>query len=161
MTKKIKPCLWHTTFSSTYSILWKTSEVKYTTNNFDYKEEEGVMEVFMILLIFFLFNVIWTFFSGKRKRVSDSRIDQQLRIKQTLMEQRALKNVNNCWNTNIYSYLETSGGQSSNIYLNFWTPVLIRHMQQFKTVVFLHWCLMHADCCSIHYCVYSIPNPQH
>ncbi len=25
-----------------------------------------------------------------------------------------LKNVNNCWNTNIYSYLETSGGQSSN-----------------------------------------------
>ena len=34
------------------------------------------------------------------------------------MEQRALKNVNNCLNTNIYSYLETSGGQSSNPYLN-------------------------------------------
>ncbi len=34
------------------------------------------------------------------------------------MEQRALKSVNNCLNTNIYSYLETSGGQSSNIYLN-------------------------------------------
>ncbi len=30
------------------------------------------------------------------------------------MEQNALKNVNNCLNTNIYSYLETSGGQSSN-----------------------------------------------
>jgi hypothetical protein len=29
-----------------------------------------------------------------------------------------LKNVNNCLNTNIYSYLETSGGQSCNIYLN-------------------------------------------
>ncbi len=29
-----------------------------------------------------------------------------------------LKNINNCLNTNIYSYLETSGGQSSNIYLN-------------------------------------------
>jgi hypothetical protein len=29
-----------------------------------------------------------------------------------------LKNVNNCLNTNIYSYLETSGGQSSNLYLN-------------------------------------------
>jgi hypothetical protein len=34
------------------------------------------------------------------------------------MEQRALKIVNNCLNTNIYSYLETSGGQSSNLYLN-------------------------------------------
>jgi hypothetical protein len=34
------------------------------------------------------------------------------------MEQHALKNVNNCLNTNIYSYLETYGGQSSNPYLN-------------------------------------------
>jgi len=34
------------------------------------------------------------------------------------MEQRTLKNVNNCLNTNIYSYFETSGGQSSNLYLN-------------------------------------------
>jgi hypothetical protein len=34
------------------------------------------------------------------------------------MEQYALKNVSNCLNTNIYSYLETSGGQSSNPYLN-------------------------------------------
>ncbi len=33
------------------------------------------------------------------------------------MEQRALKNVNNYLNTNIYSYLETSGSQNSNIYL--------------------------------------------
>ncbi len=33
------------------------------------------------------------------------------------MEQHALKNVNNCLNTNIYSYLETSGGQTSNLYL--------------------------------------------
>jgi hypothetical protein len=32
------------------------------------------------------------------------------------MEQRAFKNVNTCLNTNIYSYLETSGGQSSNPY---------------------------------------------
>jgi hypothetical protein len=29
-----------------------------------------------------------------------------------------IKNANNCLNTNIYSYLETSGGQSSNLYLN-------------------------------------------
>jgi hypothetical protein len=35
-----------------------------------------------------------------------------------LMEQRTLKNVNNSLNTNIYSFLETSGGQSSNLYLN-------------------------------------------
>ncbi len=28
------------------------------------------------------------------------------------MEQHTLKNVNNCLNTNIYSYLETSGGHS-------------------------------------------------
>ncbi len=34
------------------------------------------------------------------------------------MEQHTLKNVNNYLNTNIYSYLETSGGQSSNLYLN-------------------------------------------
>ncbi len=34
------------------------------------------------------------------------------------MEQRTLKKVNNYLNTNIYSYLETSGGQSSNPYLN-------------------------------------------
>jgi hypothetical protein len=34
------------------------------------------------------------------------------------MEQRTLKNVNNCLNTNIYSFLMTSGGQKSNLYLN-------------------------------------------
>jgi hypothetical protein len=34
------------------------------------------------------------------------------------MKQLALKNVSDCLNTNIYSYLETSGGQSSNLYLN-------------------------------------------
>jgi hypothetical protein len=33
-------------------------------------------------------------------------------------KQHALKKVNNGWNTNVYSYLETSGGQSSNPYLN-------------------------------------------
>ncbi len=35
-----------------------------------------------------------------------------------IMEQHALKNVNNCLNVNICSYLETSRGQSSNLYLN-------------------------------------------
>jgi hypothetical protein len=33
------------------------------------------------------------------------------------MGQHALKNVNNCLNSKIYSYLETSSGQSSNLYL--------------------------------------------
>ncbi len=32
------------------------------------------------------------------------------------MEQHALKNVNNCLNTNIYYYLETPGGESYNLY---------------------------------------------
>jgi hypothetical protein len=44
------------------------------------------------------------------------------------MEEHALKNVNDCLNTDIYSYLETSGGQSFNLYLivaHFSTPVLI------------------------------------
>jgi hypothetical protein len=34
------------------------------------------------------------------------------------MEQHALKKGNTCLNTNIYSYLETSSGQSSNLCLN-------------------------------------------
>ncbi len=33
------------------------------------------------------------------------------------MEQHILRNVNNYLNTNIYSYLETLGGKSSNLYL--------------------------------------------
>ncbi len=57
------------------------------------------------------------------------------------------KNVSNCLNINIYSYLETTGGQRSDLYFNivhFSTPVLIRHLWQLKTVVFLHWCLLCA-----------------
>jgi hypothetical protein len=34
------------------------------------------------------------------------------------MEQRTLKNVNGYLNTNIYSYLAASGGQSSYLFLN-------------------------------------------
>jgi hypothetical protein len=34
------------------------------------------------------------------------------------MGQCVLKNANNYLNTNIYSYLATSGSQSSNLYLN-------------------------------------------
>jgi hypothetical protein len=39
-------------------------------------------------------------------------------FKRITMEQRVLKNVNTCLNTNIYSNLETFGGQSSYLYLN-------------------------------------------
>ncbi len=60
-----------------------------------------------------------------------------------LMEQHTLKNVKKCFNTNIYSFLETSGGQSSNLHLNL-TSVLIRHLWQLKTVVFMHWFVIHA-----------------
>jgi hypothetical protein len=63
------------------------------------------------------------------------------------MEQHTLKKVSNCLNTNIYSYLEISGVQSSNLYLNvvhFLTQVLIRHLWKLKTLVFLHWCLIHV-----------------
>jgi hypothetical protein len=61
------------------------------------------------------------------------------------MVQCALKNVNNCLTSNIYSYLETSGGQRYCLYLDavhFLTPVLIRHLWHLKTVVFLHWGLI-------------------
>jgi hypothetical protein len=34
------------------------------------------------------------------------------------MEHRTFKNVNNCFNTHIYSYLETSGSKRFNLYLN-------------------------------------------
>ena len=34
------------------------------------------------------------------------------------LEQRALNNLNYCLNTNIYPYLDISGGQSYNLYLN-------------------------------------------
>jgi hypothetical protein len=61
------------------------------------------------------------------------------------MEQHALKNVNNCLNTDIYSYLETSGGQSSFPYLNvvhFLNTRADYKSVEAKTAVFLHWCLI-------------------
>jgi hypothetical protein len=39
-------------------------------------------------------------------------------VSDATMEQRALRNVNNCLYTNVYSYLETSAGISYNSYLN-------------------------------------------
>jgi hypothetical protein len=59
----------------------------------------------------------------------------------------SFKNVKGCFNTNIYSNLEKSGGQSSNLYINvvhFLTLVLIKHLWHLKTVVFLHCQLIHG-----------------
>jgi hypothetical protein len=64
------------------------------------------------------------------------------------MEQHTLKVVQDCWNTNISFYLETSGVKAL-IYIQilfiFSMPVLIRNQLHLKTVVFLHRSI---TCCS-------------
>ncbi len=60
------------------------------------------------------------------------------------------KNVNNCWYTNIYSYLETSSGQSSNPYLNF--VHFSNTWADYKSVAAKDSCfpaLVSNTCCSI------------
>jgi hypothetical protein len=59
------------------------------------------------------------------------------------MEQHPLKSAHNYLNTNIDSYLETSGGQSKNLYLNVVHFFNASDKLQLKIVVFLHWCLIH------------------
>ncbi len=65
-------------------------------------------------------------------------------VSHQLIEQHTFKNVNNCLNTNISSYSETSGGQSSYLYLNVvhFFNTSVRHLQKLKTVIFLHRCLI-------------------
>ena len=61
-------------------------------------------------------------FNGKIHNFSCSRQYSKESIKSLCtctMEQCTLKNVNNGLNSDIYSYLETSGGKSYNPYLNF------------------------------------------
>jgi hypothetical protein len=58
-----------------------------------------------------------------------------------------LEKISNHLNTNIYSCLRTSGGQSSNIYLHvvhFFNASVNYTSAAAKTVVFLHWCLIRA-----------------
>jgi hypothetical protein len=63
---------------------------------------------------FYLDSFVWVVLSS-----SETLGKMTLSIKTlSLMKQHALKNVNNCLNTTIYAYLETSGGQSYNLYLN-------------------------------------------
>ncbi len=62
-------------------------------------------------------------------------------------EQHTLKSVNNYLNTSIYSYLKTSGSQSSNLYFNvvhFFNTSVNYTSGQLETVVFLHLCLIRA-----------------
>ncbi len=71
----------------------------------------------------------------------DYNADIYLHNKSTSNGTALLENVNNFLNINIYSSLETSGGQGSNLYLDivhFVTPVLIRHLWQLKTIASLH-----------------------
>jgi hypothetical protein len=71
-----------------------------------------------------LYSSNWSLHKAARKRLTNSDFcRKEIEINSNVvlfcsMEQRTLKNVNNCLNTNIYSYLETSRGQSSNPYLN-------------------------------------------
>jgi hypothetical protein len=63
------------------------------------------------------------------------------------MEHRSLKNVSNSLIINIYSYLETSGSQSSNLYVNavHFFNISVNKTSvdtDVKTVVFLHCCLI-------------------
>ena len=82
----------------------------------------------LIKIHFFLQNVSLLFISNKRLVYNfinlvgligfKSGSIFQLQFYMLSMEQCALKNVNNCLNTDIYSYLETYGGRSFNLYLN-------------------------------------------
>jgi hypothetical protein len=63
-------------------------------------------------------NLINLIFSIQPKAKQNFQWDFNIFCVQYVMEQRTLKNVSNCLITTIYSYLETSGGQSSNLYLN-------------------------------------------
>jgi hypothetical protein len=66
-------------------------------------------------------------------------------LKMQTMEQHAFKKCKQLFE--YFDYLEISGGQSSDLYLNvvhFSTAMLIRHLRLLKTVVFLHWCPIRA-----------------
>jgi hypothetical protein len=68
----------------------------------------------------YLFDVCGYFYSYQNKliRLDSLKFSILIILITSAMEQHALKNINNCMNTIIYSYLETSGGQSSSLYLN-------------------------------------------
>jgi hypothetical protein len=61
-------------------------------------------------------SIITLFYGGNASLLFAN--DTWIRTFELKIEQHAINNVINSLNTNIYSYLETSGGQSSNLYLN-------------------------------------------
>jgi hypothetical protein len=62
------------------------------------------------------------------------------------MAQNPLKSVNNYLSNNFYSYIETSGGQSSNLYLN----VLNQgYLDICGSLRLLFFALVSDTCCSI------------
>jgi hypothetical protein len=64
---------------------------------------------------------------------------------------------------NIYSYLKTYGGKSLNPYLNvvhFFNNVLIRHLWQLKTDVFLHLCQICICKYAYAYCMCKCQNSE-
>ncbi len=69
------------------------------------------------------------------------------------MEQHTLKNVSNCLYTNIYTYLETSVGQSSNPYINVVHFFNTRVNQ--KSVAACFPALVYNMCCSIKKGIFS------
>ncbi len=78
-----------------------------------------------------------------------SEFNQKFDVQHT-MEQCILKHVNNYLNTNIYPYLETSGNQHYNIYLNvvhFFSPSVNKTSMAAKDCCFP--ALVSNTCCSI------------
>ncbi len=135
---------------STVSGLQKNALGKGSTSrrHFTKLKQSTFLQISMVLTkavgIIYLMSVVISTVQNKLIRLDSLRFSILIT---SAIEQHALKNVNNCMNSNNNSYLETSGFQSSSIYLNvvlFSTPLLIRHLWQLKTAVFLQQCLMHA-----------------
>jgi hypothetical protein len=68
--------------------------------------------------IFFLLSIIWIDQANLLHFISIIYIALVIFKYLLSMAKHTLKNINNNFNTNIYSYLETFGGQSSNLYVN-------------------------------------------
>jgi hypothetical protein len=76
--------------------------------------------------------------------IDNDKHSRLLRINRTVR----FKKCKQLFDYQLYSYLETSGGQNSHLYLNvvyFLTPALNRHLWQLKAVIFLHWCLLWTE----------------
>jgi hypothetical protein len=75
-------------------------------------------------------------------------------MKETATEQHTLKNINNSCNTNISVYLETSGGQNSNLFINavYFSNTSVNKTSVAALAVFLHRSLI----CAVVLCQFII-----